>query len=46
MSSVGCSVIVSASLLFLSLRCEGFAECSLRYLRGEPSEIVVKKRDA
>jgi membrane associated rhomboid family serine protease len=28
------------------VRCEGFAECSLRYLRGEPSEIVVKKRDA
>lgn len=27
------------------LRCEGFAECSLRYLAGQPSEIVVKKRD-
>ncbi|MFN7987731.1 MAG: rhomboid family intramembrane serine protease [Thermoanaerobaculia bacterium] len=27
------------------LRCEGFAECSLRYLSGQPEEIVVKKRD-
>lgn len=27
------------------LRCEGFAECSLRYLAGKPEEIVVKKRD-
>lgn len=27
------------------LRCEGFAECSLRYLAGQPAEIVVKKRD-
>jgi membrane associated rhomboid family serine protease len=28
------------------LRCEGFAECSLRFLAGQPTEIVVKKRDA
>ena len=27
------------------LRCEGFAECSLRYLAGKPGEIVVKKRE-
>ena len=27
------------------LRCEGFAECSLRYLSGQPAEIVVKKRE-
>ena len=27
------------------LKCEGFAECSLRYLSGQPAEIVVKKRD-
>jgi membrane associated rhomboid family serine protease len=27
------------------LRCEGFAECSLRYLAGQPAEIVVKKRE-
>jgi membrane associated rhomboid family serine protease len=27
------------------LRCEGFAECSLRYLAGKPEEIVVKKRE-
>ncbi len=27
------------------LKCEGFAECSLRYLAGQPAEIVVKKRD-
>ncbi len=27
------------------LKCEGFAECSLRYLAGQPTEIVVKKRD-
>ena len=27
------------------LRCEGFAECSLRFLAGQPTEIVVKKRD-
>lgn len=26
------------------LRCEGFAECSLRYVRGEPAEIVLKTR--
>jgi len=26
-------------------RCEGFAECSLRYLAGRPAEIVLKKRD-
>ena len=27
------------------LRCEGFAECSLRYLSGQPAEIVVRKRE-
>ncbi len=27
------------------LRCEGFAECSLRYLAGQPAEIVVRKKD-
>ncbi len=27
------------------VKCEGFAECSLRYLAGQPAEIVVKKRD-
>jgi membrane associated rhomboid family serine protease len=27
------------------LRCEGFAECSLRYLSGQPAKIVVKRRD-
>jgi len=27
------------------LKCEGFAECSLRYLAGQPAEIVVKKRE-
>jgi hypothetical protein len=27
------------------LRCEGFAECSLRYLAGQPEKIVVKRRD-
>jgi membrane associated rhomboid family serine protease len=27
------------------LRCEGFAECSLRYLAGQPAEIVVRKRE-
>jgi len=26
----------------ICLKCEGFAECSLRYVRGEPAEIVVK----
>lgn len=26
------------------IRCEGFAECSLRYVAGEPGEIVVKPR--
>ncbi len=29
----------------ICLRCEGFAECSLRYLAGQPSEIKVKNRD-
>lgn len=29
----------------ICVRCEGFAECSLRYLAGQPGEIVVKKRD-
>lgn len=27
------------------LRCEGFAECSLRYVAGKPDEIVVKSRE-
>ena len=27
------------------LKCDGFAECSLRYLAGQPTEIVVKKRE-
>ncbi len=27
------------------VKCEGFAECSLRYLAGQPGQIVVKKRD-
>jgi membrane associated rhomboid family serine protease len=29
----------------ICVSCEGFAECSLRYVRGEPAEIVVKARD-
>jgi membrane associated rhomboid family serine protease len=29
----------------ICVRCEGFAECSLRYVSGEPGEIVVKSRD-
>ena len=28
----------------ICLKCEGFAECSLRYVRGEPAEIVLKPR--
>ena len=28
----------------ICLKCEGFAECSLRYVRGEPAEIVVKPK--
>jgi membrane associated rhomboid family serine protease len=28
----------------ICVRCEGFAECSLRYVKGEPAEIVVKSR--
>jgi hypothetical protein len=28
----------------ICIRCEGFAECSLRYVKGEPDEIVVKPR--
>jgi len=27
------------------VRCEGFAECSLRYVAGQPGEIVVKARE-
>lgn len=27
------------------VKCEGFAECSLRYVAGQPEEIVVKKRE-
>ncbi len=29
----------------ICLSCEGFAECSLRYVKGEPAEIVVRTRD-
>jgi len=29
----------------ICVRCEGFAECSLRYVGGQPAEIVVKTRD-
>ncbi len=29
----------------ICVRCEGFAECSLRYVNGEPGEIVMKTRD-
>ena len=29
----------------ICVRCEGFAECSLRYVAGEPAEIFVKPRD-
>jgi membrane associated rhomboid family serine protease len=29
----------------ICLKCEGFAECSLRYLAGQPREIVVRKRE-
>ncbi len=29
----------------ICLKCEGFAECSLRYVRGEPAEIVVKPKE-
>lgn len=29
----------------ICVKCEGFAECSLRYLSGQPPQIVVKKRD-
>ncbi len=28
----------------ICVRCEGFAECSLRYVAGQPAEIVVKSR--
>ncbi len=28
----------------ICVRCEGFAECSLRYVAGQPAEIVVKMR--
>ncbi len=28
----------------ICVKCEGFAECSLRYVKGEPAEIVVKDR--
>ncbi len=30
----------------ICVSCEGFAECSLRYVKGEPAEIVVKPKDA
>jgi membrane associated rhomboid family serine protease len=29
----------------ICVKCEGFAECSLRYVAGEPSEIVVRNRE-
>lgn len=29
----------------ICVRCEGFAECSLRYVAGQPAEIAVKKPD-
>ena len=29
----------------ICVRCEGFAECSLRYVGGQPAEIVIKTRD-
>ena len=29
----------------ICLKCEGFAECSLRYVKGEPAEIVVKPKE-
>jgi len=28
----------------ICVKCEGFAECSLRYVAGQPAEIVVKDR--
>ncbi len=28
----------------ICIRCEGFAECSLRYVKGEPEQIIVKPR--
>jgi hypothetical protein len=29
----------------ICVKCEGFAECSLRYVAGQPAEIVVKTRE-
>ena len=29
----------------ICVKCEGFAECSLRYVSGQPERIVVKERD-
>ena len=29
----------------ICVSCEGFAECSLRYVNGQPEEIVLKNRD-
>ena len=29
----------------ICVKCEGFAECSLRYVAGQPTEIVVKTRE-
>jgi membrane associated rhomboid family serine protease len=29
----------------ICVKCEGFAECSLRYVAGQPAEIVMKTRD-
>ena len=29
----------------ICVTCEGFAECSLRYVHGAPGEIVLKPRD-
>jgi hypothetical protein len=28
----------------ICVKCEGFAECSLRYVSGQPERIVVKER--
>jgi membrane associated rhomboid family serine protease len=29
----------------ICVKCEGFAECSLRYVAGQPTEIVIKTRE-
>jgi membrane associated rhomboid family serine protease len=30
----------------ICVRCEGFAECSLRYVAGQPEEIVIRNKDS